>query len=513
VANTWGAPVSLEVDFGGTPLTRYADYMRVPSGNGAATTYAPLQGGNVLAPGEVAILFLSKSSGQEPIDALHPDIECPAGVTAAYTTAHASTQGSGVSTAFHIAASRPVIAYDIFPYGGGSAAVTSATLLIPTSAWGTNYIAITPGDSLPRESIPFVGIVAQADDTHVTVNPTATVLSTDHSVSYPSGPLQGTAKGVPKTWTIQRGQVLQLEATCTNCGTLPNPPSTQTDSLGLVGSPILADKPVGVFGGANCFEVPRLSAACDSAHQQIPPISALGYEYVYARYRDRYAGVPESPPVRLVGAVDGTVLTYAPRPPQAPTAIGAGEMIEFNARSAFSVKSQDRNHPFYMAAYMTGATLYDVTGGNDGRGDPEFVNVVPPRQYLSDYVFFTDPTYPETELVLVRQKNPAGGFDEVTLDCLSDPVTGWQPIGSAGIYESTRVDLVTGNFMPVGGCNNGRHEMHSASPFGVTVWGWGSAATGESSPGTTPVFSQYVSYAYPAGMGLRSINTVIVPPR
>jgi hypothetical protein len=46
--------------------------------------------------------------------------------------------------------------------------------------------------------------------------------------------------------------------------------------------------------------------------------------------------------------------------------------------------------------------------------------------------------------------------------------------------------------------------MTSTSPFGLTVWGWG---TEESTPGT-----QYVSYAYPAGMSVLPINMVVVPP-
>ncbi len=28
-----------------------------------------------------------------------------------------------------------------------------------------------------------------------------------------------------------------------------------------------------------------------------------------------------------------------------------------------------------------------------------------------------------------------------------------------------------GNFMDIGACSNGRHEMASQNPFGVTVWG------------------------------------------
>jgi hypothetical protein len=148
----------------------------------------------------------------------------------------------------------------------------------------------------------------------------------------------------------------------------------------------------------------------------------------------------------------------------------------------------------------------------DGRGDAEFVNVIPPGEFLDKYVFFTDPTYPETDLVLVRVKGPQG-FADVKLDCLGT-VSGWQALGTSGKYQYTRVDLVTGNFAPQGNCNNGRHEIESTYAFGLTVWGWGSAVTGGSS-GPLPLpgfYSQYVSYAYPAGAGVQPINTVVVTP-
>ncbi|NOT29778.1 MAG: hypothetical protein HOP15_04930, partial [Planctomycetes bacterium] len=41
---------------------------------------------------------------------------------------------------------------------------------------------------------------------------------------------------------------------------------------------------------------------------------------------------------------------------------------------------------------------------------------IPPQQYLRSYVFFTDPTYSETNLVVVRAKTP-NGFADVSLDC------------------------------------------------------------------------------------------------
>jgi hypothetical protein len=64
---------------------------------------------------------------------------------------------------------------------------------------------------------------------------------------------------------------------------------------------------------------------------------------------------------------------------------------------------------------------------------------------------------------------------------------------------------VKGNFEKQGTCDNGRHEAKSAAPFGLTVWGWGSAASGS-------FFSQAVSYAYPAGARLQTINQVVLPP-
>ena len=60
--------------------------------------------------------------------------------------------------------------------------------------------------------------------------------------------------------------------------------------------------------------------------------------------------------------------------------------------------------------------------------------------------------------MFVRPKTN-GAFEDVTLDC-SGVVTGWAPIGSDGNYEYTRVDLVTGNFVGVDDCDNGRHDDH-----------------------------------------------------
>jgi len=464
VANTWDVPVHINVERGGQDLG--TAFIYIPQGQGQGITYAPYDAGQGLPVGEVALVFLShQTPGLLPA--------CPGNVAQNQETA---VTGTGRGQAFNIKTDRPVVAYSILPYGGGPSAATSASLLLPTSAWDTNYIAVNayPKSQIVAPAAPSLDVLAFEDNTQVTVLPKVAIQSGNN--------VAGSAANTPVTYTLAAGEYVQF---------------TQVEEL--TGSPIQADKPIAIWGGASCLNVPVTAAACDSAHQQIPPVGALGSEYAGVRYRNRSSATgEEAPPWRLVGAVDGTQLTWTPStPPGAPTTLNLGDVFEFMHSGPFVVTSQDEDHPFYAAQYMTGA---DYLGSFAGEGDPEWVNIVPTAQYLDGYVFFTDPTYSETSLVVVRKPSSVDGqFKDVSLDC-AGVLTGWQPLGS---YEYTRVDLVTGNFQSVNGCANGRHEINSDAPFGVTVWGWGSAAA---------VNTTYVSYAYPAGASIQQINEVVVPP-
>ena len=469
VANTWNAPVSLQADWGGTPLA-IATIARAPTGGGQSLTYTPLTNGQ-LPVGGIAVLFFNRYGTSSPLGF---DFNCPAGVTPGVTSSDAATHGTGFGKPFHILADHPIVAYDMFPFGGGQSAATSATLLIPTSAWDVNYVAVNAfrKDQFVPSAQPFLEILA-SQDTNVTIRPTAAIVG--------GGGVAAAPVNAPTTYALKAGQYLQI-----------------TQDAELTGSAILADKPVGVWGGATCLNIDVNDQACDSAHQQLFPVSALGHEYVAVRYRNR-GTTDESVPWRIVGAVDGTQLSYEPsQPTNAPIAVNRGQVAEFWTPGPFVVKSQDAAHPFYMSGHMTGGDQVNP----QGRGDPEFVNVLPPQEYLESYVFFSDPTYPETNLVVVRTKGP-NGFVDVNLDCAGN-LTGWQPVGSSGNYQYTRVDLQTGNFQKVGNCDNGRHTITSTQPFGLTVWGWGTEVASK--------VSTWVSYAYPAGASVQPINTVVVNP-
>ncbi len=517
IINQWstGQPAKIQLDIGGQ-IMPIDSFTRIPVGNGTNVSYAPYDSTVGLPQNQIAILFLSRDPAA--LDDPTPNdprvlANCPPGVIPAIV-GDAALHGTGIGQAFHIATNVPVVAYQMLPYGGGSARVTGATLLLPTNAWDTNYVAVNAYPTWTLGNIdrsePTLEVIAQEDGTHVTIDPTTTIFAED------GGGIPGSPAGVPVTYTINRGQYLQV---------------SQIDEI--TGSPIVADKPVGVIGGSTLLDIPvTQTQRADGAEQMIPPVHALGSEYVAVRYRsrpfDQDSGVPanteEPVPWRIVGAVDGTVLTYdPPQPPPEdggappPTFLNAKQLAEFWATGPFVVRSQDAAHPFYVASYMTGGFPFD------GDGDPEFVNVVPPAQYLPRYTFFTDPTYPETNLVLVRSRDPATGLlPDVTLDC-AGLVSGWTPVDMMGKYEFTRLDLSTGDFQGQNGCDNGVHTIAGTFPggsfdatgstpaFGVTVWGWGNDITLAADDETSPLFTRWVSYGYPAGANFKQLNDVVVP--
>ena len=462
IANTSKGQAHMNIDWGGSYIN-LAQYAKIPQGVGQNLTYGPYDPGVGLSPGQVAIVFLAYAPAGGP---LMGNVNCP--VPAAIGT-DAQINGFGFGTAFHIATDMPVVAYQMLPYGGGRAAATGASLLLPTSAWSTNYVAVTAYDvenpPIQVAQGPSMNIVAMEDNTTVSMRPKNNVIG--------GGGLPAGMANQPYEIKLNKGQYAQL-----------------TQAAPLSGSPITSDKPVGVFGGHQIMSIDRCCG--DHGEQMIAPVRALGYEYVAAPHGDRKP-TSEERIYRVFGAVDGTELTYDP-PNVGPKTIALGQFVEIRSASPFTVRSQDQDHPFLMFTYMSGAGEQ----GEGGWGDADFVRLVPPAQYMKHYVFFADPTYPFTVLTVVRKKTKDGDFKEVDLACMG-AISGWQPVGANGEYEMTFVKIVD-HFNGQGSCNNGINIADSEAPFGLWVWGWGSEDTN----------TGWVSYGYPAGEGVLPINDVII---
>ncbi len=475
VTNTWPRPAKLAISRAGQSYD-ITSFGRIPQ-NGMPESSWPAVPAEGIPEGEVAVLFLS----HDP-NSIMPEtgksLACPVPTAISMPTV---ATGTARGEAFHIVSDTPVSAYDILPYGGAESFFPSAELLFPSSAWGTNYVVIaTPPGTDGNPGPLWASVTAAENDTKIDILP---------SVDLPAGPdFPAAPKTMSSSFTLAAGQFLQWEL-----------PSGSTD---LSGSVFLSNKPVAVSAGNRFFRLqPMTAPGGEGTHQQIQPVSALGNEYVGAPYETRRKDLlPENIHYRIVGVVNGTQLTFDPPLSGVPTQVEQSGVLDFQSMVPFRVKSQDAAHPFSIAQIMDtcnipGGTREGATAPNFGPnlGDEEFVIMLPPAQFLSHYVFFTDPAYPTTNLTLTRVKTPSG-FHDVTVDCLGT-ISDWKPVGTDGRFEVTTVDLIRAE-IGVKTCQNGRHIADSEGPFGVVVWGMDS----------------YSSYAYPAGGYAVTITEIVVPP-
>ena len=269
VANTWTSPAHISVEYGGTAQT-VATFTKLPVGNGPSLTYTAYDPVAGLPPGQVAILFLAGASGGAP--------NCPLTCPVTSAVPNAAHNGTGIFTSFHITTDVPVVAYEINPYGGGSVAVTAASLLLPTSVWDVDYVAVNPVGQAAGS--PSLNIVARGDGTQVTFTPVAAVSG--------GGGVPAGAANTPMTINLSKGQHAQI-----------------TQPAELTGSIISSNVPVGLMGAHNCMNMPVGTSYCDHGEQMVPPVHALGFRYVGVMYRPRIAA-ETSTFWRVIGAVDGT---------------------------------------------------------------------------------------------------------------------------------------------------------------------------------------------------------------
>ncbi|MDF2692569.1 MAG: hypothetical protein K0S65_952 [Labilithrix sp.] len=462
VANTWGTPARIEAEYAGKSLDITASG-RIVRTSPTDVAYEPFSG--EIQPGEVAVLFLAQAPTSNGYWS-----PCPAGVTPG-VLADTSVLGTTRGSSFRIRSSAPVSAYSMYPFGGADSYSPSATLLLPVSAWKSDYIVTNAWEFLPLGAYkynPTTQIVAAEDDTEVTIVAPVNIES--------GNGVEGAGKSAPHTYRLSRNEFLQF---------------AQREEL--TGSRISANKGIAVMGGHDCMRIPSENQACDTAQLQLFPVRSWGHEYVAVPHLSRRGdGQAEEYFYRIVAAVDGTALTYEPAAPaNAPATLQAGGASFLRTREPFVLRSQDEAHPIAVYAYMS-STRFALADFDDG--DPEFTFVIPVDQYLDHYVFYVDPTFGNSQLVIVRARAEGKDFEPVMLDCAGE-LGDWTPVGTQGKYEFTRVRL-TKKFVHqsvgTGVCGPGRHEIDSRGPVAMTVWGTDTAA----------------SYAYPGGSALRTLNSV-----
>ena len=373
--------------------------------------------GDAATSGTVAIPGLSFTASFSVTPGTVTSVPVPSG-------AMLNTSDGVESKGIHVTAGAEVTVYGL----NRVQFTTDAYLGLPVDALGTEYINLGYRSvSAPSQ----LGVVASANDTAVTITPSDTVGSR--------------AAGVPYTISLQQGDAYQLQG--------------GTDLSGTI---ITSTKPVAVFGGAECTNIPPSATACDHVVEQLPPTSAWGKSFVSMPLATRLKGDT----FRILASTNGTTVRVNGQP-VATLARG-----QFHEQIVLGPAHITADQPVLVMQYSNGTSFDGVTS------DPFQMMIPPFEQYLPSYTITTPASGFATNFVNVVA--PTAAVGQITLDGTAIPATSFTAIGSSG-FSGTQV--------PVG---LGAHRLVGPLPFGVHTYG----------------FASFDSYGYPGGLSVSAVATV-----
>ncbi|HEY3876705.1 MAG TPA: IgGFc-binding protein [Candidatus Kapabacteria bacterium] len=147
--------------------------------------------------------------------------------------------------------------------------------VIPTIGWDTEYVVAGYGAPYPDSPDDYpseCAIVADQDSTIIQITPscncrqaTSGNVAGDTAASIVVFP-----KGVVKTFTMNKGQTLQLLSVL----------ATNPDGFDLTGTIIHSNKSIGVFGGSSFPRIPNNFPYRDHIEDMMPPVRTWGTSYM-----------------------------------------------------------------------------------------------------------------------------------------------------------------------------------------------------------------------------------------
>ena len=351
------------------------------------------------------------------------------------------TKGQGPSVvvkdgAYRLRSDNPVTVYQYNPLGATT--TNDASVLLPVNTWTGNYlIAAWPywANSYPG----FYAVVARQDGTKVTLTPSATGKSVKAG-----GGIAADGTGVVD---LDEGDVLEV----------------MNSGGDLTGTIVSADKPVQVFGGHECTNVPLNVSACDHLEESMFPIETLAKEYLVVPPVQVPNDLTEKAQVvRVIASEDATTLVFDPDQPVNKLLAKAGDFVEIPTTTAKFLVTADKK--ILVAQYMIGQ------GGGFGTSDPAMLLAVNPQQWRKSYLVHAPTSWTANYIDLMAKTGAVVMVDDVA-------AAGWKVIGNTG-YSYTHVKLSN--------AGNGNHSITADMGVGVGVYG----------------VQSYGSYWYPGGLDL-----------
>jgi len=343
------------------------------------------------------------------------------------------------------------------PYTNGCYSFSNdASLLMPTTALTGNY-RVTGQAGWPAANIgPYFAVTGTQDNTSVSV-----LMGLKGNTLAGTGVAAATPGSV-LTFDIAKGEVVEVVG---------------TPGSDLSGALVQATHPVQVIAGMPCVQSPLGKQACDHIEESVFPAETWGTHYFVAPPTGPLGNAPGHI-VKIYGNVDGTTLQYAgTKPANAPTSIGAGQVVDLGVvQQPFEISNPDKKE-FAVGMFQLGAELVDpMTPPPNQKGDPAQSLATAVEQFRTKYVFLAPDDYDVSYVDIVMPDGAAVVLDGAPISATPTPLSGG--------YSIARQKLSAGI--------SGAHLMTSDKPVGIQVVGYGS----------------YTSYQYPGGLNL----TLIAPP-
>jgi hypothetical protein len=378
-------------------------------------------GGQVNTAGTVSIPGLSYAQNFNVTAGQFTVITLPAG---AEITANDAVQDNGV----HVTATQEVTVYgSTYVAGALSDDSADAYMGLPADVLGTDYLVLgyETDDNVDYPGSQFA-LVGTQDDTTVVITPTADTWN---------GSI-GRLAGEPYQITLNQGQTYLLYA-------------DQFGGDDLTGTDIHADKPIAVFGGNRCANIPYGYEACATVVEQLPPTWAWGKEFAAVPLATRSNGDT----FRILAAQDDTEVWV--NGTAVPVSLGRGAFYEtvLTTRSYITATK-----PVLVAQYSNGRTFDSTTSY-------PFMMLIPPyEQTQGEYVVNAlNGMFAHNYLNVVT---PSDATASVLLD--GNPITAtlFQAIGSSG-FSGAQVPVAAGT-----------HTLSGSRPVGVSIYGFSDGYSG-----------------------------------
>lgn len=222
---------------------------------------------------------------------------------------------------------------------------------------------------------------------------------------------------------------------------------------------MIATKPIGLFAGHRCANVPNASTNyCDHLVEQLPAVSAWGREALLMPLATRVGGDT----YRILAHEDDTELTLS-GPAADSWTMAAGEARDLLLDDLHRLEA---TKPVLVAQLSNGSQFDGVTS------DPFMMLIPPSEQFLSYYTFATPVANFSGHYVNLVARATDVAAQRVLLD--GEPL-------AAELFSEFPGSNFVGTQIAV---ENGTHTVEASQPLGVFVYGYG----------------RDESYGYPGGL-------------